>query len=573
MTSAVFMMIVWGLALAQDKTNSMVTKGGIIQVNSDTNVIVVRDSILVTMIYDMNDVELMWNNYIESCESLISSIGHNKCVEKVLTDSRESRFKIKEFLRLHKTNVKNKRQAFLGIIGGLTSMVTLGLTTYELNKINEKIAEIKHNIDHNEGSIETLNKITKYNSGQINSLRNIQIHTNEILSKMKVQLLKDIDSINEIKISVVCINLKLTYMKLSSVINDIMHELRDLLEYKFDKDLITYDVKQEMCDSIESEGYKTYGVCMDFELITEINYVVLEKKIVIINKIPIRNEIDQFNLTKLITLPVKIKNNFYQAKNIVKYIALGKNFRTNLNFDQCERYKNNLFCKSSSEYRSLNESDTCVGSILSRDNKVFEVCNFEKIEIMEDYFCNVDGKYFFSINGTRVLELLCLNTLDNAQIKLTGLGSIKIKANCFAKYDMLLLTGSSTFRLNKTYQISRLLQTYVNVNFSFLSNDNIKNTSLNELNIANLETNLNYNNHYYHYHFISIYIILIFGIFILILTIVVHFKKKIYVDRTAQDKVASSNSLEENSNDLNNDIPTEALKVAKKARKSKNNSK
>ena len=57
-----------------------------------------------------------------------------------------------------------------------------------------------------------------------------------------------------------------------------------------------------------------------------------------------------------------------------------------------------FFCKSTSEYRSVNESDTCVGSILSRDNKVFEVCNFEKIEIMEDYFCNVDGEYFFSIN-------------------------------------------------------------------------------------------------------------------------------------------------------------------------------
>ena len=110
----VFMMMVWGLAMAQDKTSSMLTKGGIIQVNSNTNVIVVRDSVLVTMIYDMNDVELMWNNYIGSCESLISNIGHNKCVEKVLSDSRESRFKIKEFLRLHKTNVKSKRQAFFG---------------------------------------------------------------------------------------------------------------------------------------------------------------------------------------------------------------------------------------------------------------------------------------------------------------------------------------------------------------------------------------------------------------------------------------------------------------------------
>merc|ERR1712239_31450 len=157
MRMPVWMMMVWGLAMAQDKNTSMLTNAGILIVNSKTNVIVVKDSVLVTMIYDLNDVELMWNNYIESCESLISNIGHNKCVEKVLSDSRESRFKIKEFLRLYKTNVKSKRQVFLGIIGGITSMVTLGLTTYELHKINEKIAEIKHNLDHNEGSIETLN--------------------------------------------------------------------------------------------------------------------------------------------------------------------------------------------------------------------------------------------------------------------------------------------------------------------------------------------------------------------------------------------------------------------------------
>ena len=148
-----------------------------------------------------------------------------------------------------------------------------------------------------------------------------------------------------------------------------------------------------------------------------------------------------------------------------------------------------FFCKSTSEYRSVNESDTCVGSILSRDNKVFEVCKFEKIEIVEVYFCNVEGEYFYSINHTVVLELLCVNNMENAQIKLTGLGSIKIKQKCFAKYNTLLLTGSSTFKLNKTYQILRLLEAHVNVNFLFLSNENIKNISLIKLNEAKLDTN------------------------------------------------------------------------------------
>ena len=202
-------------------------------------------------------------------------------------------------------------------------MVTLGLTSYEMTKINEKIVEIKQNVDHNEGKIVALNKITKYNSGQITSLRNVQVHTNEILSKMKSQLLKNIDTINEIKVNVGCLSLKITYMRLSSVINEIMGELRDILNYKFRSELITDEVKRDICDNIQEEGYKTYGDCKDFELITEVKYLFLEKKIVLITKIPIRNDIDTFTLTRLLALPVKINNNFYRAK-IDNYLAIGK---------------------------------------------------------------------------------------------------------------------------------------------------------------------------------------------------------------------------------------------------------
>ena len=64
-----------------------------------------------------------------------------------------------------------------------------------------------------------------------------------------------------------------------------------------------------------------------------------------------------------------------------------------------------------------------------------------------------------------------------------------------------------------------------------------------------------------------------FGIFIITLTIFVYFKKKTSLDSTEQEKVGSSNSLEANSSDINNDIPNDALKLAKKARKIKNNCK
>ena len=114
---------VLSLSLAQAQT-SMLGKGGVIQINTDRNIVIVRDSLLVTFVYDMNAIEYMWNEYIENCESLISKIGHSKCVEKVLNDSRESRFKIKGFLRSHKSSKRERRQVFLGILGGLTSLAT-----------------------------------------------------------------------------------------------------------------------------------------------------------------------------------------------------------------------------------------------------------------------------------------------------------------------------------------------------------------------------------------------------------------------------------------------------------------
>ena len=110
------------------------------------------------------------------------------------------------------------------------------------------------------------------------------------------------------------------------------------------------------------------------------------------------------------------------------------------------------------------------------------------------------------------------------------------------------------------------------MNFTLLSTETIKIISLNEMKLANLDTNLTKNNYYYNYHFSIIYIILIFCTFISILTIFVHYKKKNSLDRMSQEKVASTDSIGDSTNDKNNDIPSHALKSAKKAKKKANHS-
>ena len=50
----------------------------------------VKDSILVTFVYDTDELRYMWNDSIESGESLIASIGEdNKCVNKIISDSKK----------------------------------------------------------------------------------------------------------------------------------------------------------------------------------------------------------------------------------------------------------------------------------------------------------------------------------------------------------------------------------------------------------------------------------------------------------------------------------------------------
>ena len=67
---------------------------------------------------------------------------------------------------------------------------------------------------------------------------------------------------------------------------------------------------------------------------------------------------------------------------------------------------------------------------------------------MEDWTFNVEGTYFYSINRTITLELLCLENRENDRITLKGLGSVKIKPGCYAKYDSILLVGNNAVKIN-----------------------------------------------------------------------------------------------------------------------------
>ena len=125
-------------------------------------------------------------------------------------------------------------------------------------------------------------------------------------------------------------------------------------------------------------------------------------------------------------MPVNINGHFYKGKNVENKLVVGNKYRIKLG--DCKRYKNNKFCKGLSSYRSVrNDTTSCVGNILSNNKNVLDSCNWEKISVMDDWFINIEGIYYYSINRTMVLELLCLENKENDRIILSCLGIVRIK--------------------------------------------------------------------------------------------------------------------------------------------------
>ena len=61
----------------------------------------------------------------------------------------------------HKTK-RTKRQA-AWMIGGVTSLLSLGLSEWQISRVNSRITNMQSNVSHNEGNIQLLDKAVKFN--------------------------------------------------------------------------------------------------------------------------------------------------------------------------------------------------------------------------------------------------------------------------------------------------------------------------------------------------------------------------------------------------------------------------
>ena len=141
-------LIAFGISTMTYKDND-IDKNGVVIQRSDLNIILIKESIIVTLIYDISNLKSIYNNFIEKVDSIQSSTGDIDCLTELLAQSREKRFLIKEFIETLNISQRKKRQAFSTVIG-ITGLISLGLSTVEAIFVNEKVEKMKNDLRKNE---------------------------------------------------------------------------------------------------------------------------------------------------------------------------------------------------------------------------------------------------------------------------------------------------------------------------------------------------------------------------------------------------------------------------------------
>ena len=81
---------VFGSAICETHyEDNFLTKFGVLMHRSNIEIIVNKDSLIITLIYDAGEMSFYWNNFVERGEHLLQFIGkENECVNQLLLNAK-----------------------------------------------------------------------------------------------------------------------------------------------------------------------------------------------------------------------------------------------------------------------------------------------------------------------------------------------------------------------------------------------------------------------------------------------------------------------------------------------------
>ena len=459
--------------------------------------------------------------------------------------------------------------ALLGTLAGF------GINEGQIWNLQNRLSDLNNDHIHLSSKVDILEDTIEYNSIE---LKKLKLSTSQSLNLIKKSL-TDIDinfvkvsnDIKELKLQLIQLAASVSFEKLLNNNNKVLRELAGLFSGRLSNDILTDEVKLEICQKVDRGGFKLFGGCNGLNYLFplfKITHIYTKERLIFFISLPVTpmQNIDKFTLYNLRSLPININKTSIKLKVDTgdSFLAVGKKYYIKLKMDDCVSTANFIFCNPMSHYNDFGSGKDCISEIINNNTNILKVCNFEKVK-NENTFLKVRGSYYYSVFKRLNLEIFCPTSTDNSNISISGIGKIILKPMCFAKHLNILLTGTHNFNLNKSINIK--FESFDN--YSLFKNKNLESIKMHSLKgwgeladieLENIDTDTPHIAHFINSqkrssnHFIILYILSALSILCIIIIcfciLIRTFKAKNVVNN------APSNTTKEDMNSKNKETNT-----------------
>ena len=359
----------------------------------------------------------------------------------------------------HKTG-RRKRGAmnFVGSIANVLFGVAEETQVVALNKIITNVTSVSEN---NLKDLNIIKSAIGLTSHKLNKIRGIQIKTLNSISKLRNQAREislDVENLAENMMFEHELNMvRLSMLELFFEANDIVEGVKNLFAGIYSDSIISNKYLLNILNEIKLNGHQLMlpDDTLHLETYKHIMGIfgVFSKEqdtFIFFLAIPTSSSLPlpDFELYEVHTFPNPIHNGFgavVKYHDLPKFIGTSSNSKYFLEFDDlqdCKYINNNYFCKLKNNIFDFEKSKRCAAVLYSNKPNYLEHCKFSIAKDAADKIKKVLNRFYYFINETVKMEIVCKNSSYNRHVVLKGLGFVNLAPRCEGIGPSLLLPSS-----------------------------------------------------------------------------------------------------------------------------------
>ena len=395
-------------------------------------------------------------------EANITEDSYRQEIELLQLNLHETASRVQKFFYgyqiTHAVPVNRRRRGAVNFVADIGQVLFGFATDSQINNVNAALGNLSRQTDESLHRMNIMTQVVGLNAARLDKLRKAQIGTVNAVDNLTVKV-KDVrGDVNNLskKVSVdhafnqVSLKMLALYARVEIVIAGIKNMFagifnENIIDDKFLLHILS-EVKRTGHQLLLPDDYLSLHIYKQITKITSI-YDRVSDSFVMYLAIPTNGalELPKFGLFRLRHFPVPVTNGHglvMKYQSLPNYIAISDQYFIELeDIHQCQAVANTYYCSTSNPLFRFENSNRCSAKLFTgTDHLTF--CSHWFAHSAEDKFIKVNNEYYYYVNGSKQIQIVCSNSSLNKEITLTGLGSVKLGPDCEGLGTGLLLPAS-----------------------------------------------------------------------------------------------------------------------------------